>query len=173
MATLQLYCSQADVEAILSAFGLLVRLDDDMDGTADDGLMAAGLNKAAADVNHKLLQRYTVATCLQSEWVKQCAAHLAAEYICKRRGNEVPAELAEEVKRYRDDLALIRQGIDDLTVNDGLATPELDHLPSVSNFVVDQRLKHTKVRKTPSISTGGPPAGGIKTHPMHDFGRLE
>jgi phage gp36-like protein len=173
VATLQTYCTQEDVEALLSEFGVLDRLDDDQDGTADAGLMTAGIAKASADVNQRLLQRYDVSQLLLSDWVKYCTAHLATAWLCRRRGLTVPEELAAEVKTYLDDLKRIRDGHDDLSVNDGLALPSVDSTPTVSNMIVDGRYRRNKVRRVPSTSSGQHPAGGLNNYPVYDLGRVE
>lgn len=149
------YCQQADVQAVLSAFALNVRLDDDLDGVADIDVGQV-IEQATTRVNQFVLRRYAVQTAAASTWLKWCVAVIAATIACRRRGNEVPDALIEEVKDYREQLEAIRAGQEDLPADDGPAIPLSDETPAVSNLTIDERFPRAKVRRVPRTSSGGP-----------------
>jgi hypothetical protein len=79
-----------------------------------------------------------------------CAVELA-----RRRGNPVPSQLVEDFNRYKDDLAAIQAGSQELTADSGLATPTFDNLPMVTNLRVDSRYQ-SKIRRVYQNSTQAP-----------------
>lgn len=91
------YASQTDVENLLSANGVLLRLDDNGDGTADAGLATAVLEHGTNEYNRYVRQRYTVAELAPSsvavDAVRLDCAVLCARWACVRRANPVPDSL--------------------------------------------------------------------------------
>lgn len=110
-----LYCTQGDVEALLSAEGVSLRLNDsDPDGdptTAESAyLTTQGINYATARINNFCLGRYEAAD-LATDWViNDWATVLAAYWLSCRRGNDPPKSLALMRKEVLDELALVRGG---------------------------------------------------------------
>lgn len=160
-------CSQTDVEFVWSSFGVVTRLDDDYDGTADTGLMTKGIEKATTDVLW-YLSRFALSVVQGSAWVKWATAYVAAVTIARRRGMSCPDGLLLEAEDYLAKLQQIKDGAP-LIVDDGTqAPPRLDGSgPVATNYTVDMRRPRTKVRRVPVSSTGQAPAG--KHHDVQDF----
>lgn len=149
------YCAQDDIEAVWSIFGVAVRLDDDQDGYPEVNVQAV-IEQATSQMNRFLFRRYSSATIATTTWAKWCCASMAAMLLARRRGNEIPASLEQEVADYREALVAISKGQEDLTADDGPAAPIWDETPAVSNLAIDGRWTRAKVRRVPSTSTGGP-----------------
>ncbi len=163
------YCTTTQLTQLWSQFGMNVRLDDNEDGLADSGVADAVIEKSTTTVNRYLLQRYTVAVCAASAWVKWCTAVIAACDLARRRGNPVPEALADEEQRYLEALANILAGKENLVTDDGVAPPALDNTPTVSNMMIDGRYRRAKVRRIPATSTGGTQSGGRLQNNVNDF----
>lgn len=149
-------CTDAQVNFIWSQYAIDLRLDDDFNGSEDSGLRAVAYQKATLDVFNYLLARYSVATVSASTWAQWAAAMFAAVFIARRRGNDCPESMLSELQRYVDALEEIKNGNRELIADDGLATPDFDCLPCVSNMVVDSRYGSEAVRRVASTSTGLP-----------------
>lgn len=145
------YCSQDDVEEVLSEAGVLLRTDDDPEGVEDASKVTAVIEAASSRIDMFLLRRYSASSLQSSIWVKWCCAYLSACLLSKRRGNPCPESIGFECQQYVDWLKEIRDGLMDLP---GVA-PSSDVLPSVSNFTVDARFNRAKVRRVQSTSTRG------------------
>jgi hypothetical protein len=106
------YCSQGDVEAILSIEGVESRLDDDQSGTVsptESGYLNATIIPWATSwVNIYLMGRYDAAMLATSYVANDCTATRAARRLCQRRGNPVPESLAELFKEVQQLLADIK-----------------------------------------------------------------
>lgn len=150
-----LYCTTTEIQAIWSAFGVNARLDDDLDGVADQDVSAV-IEQATSRINAYVLRRYAVTTCTASTWLKWCCATFSATLLARRRGNDIPDSLLTEAQEYRDALAEIKQGTLDLPADDGPAIPYSDETPAISNLTIDERFQQSKVRRVPRTSTGGP-----------------
>lgn len=152
-----LYCTAAEIQAVWSAFGVNVRLDDDLDGVADQDISAV-IEQATSRINGFVLRRYAVDACTQSTWLKWCCATFSAALLARRRGNDIPQSLIDETKDYRDLLDEIKAGSFDLPADDGPAAPLSDESPAISNLTIDGRWTRAKIRRVPTTSTGGPQA---------------
>lgn len=164
------YCTAANIETLLSQFGVDSRADDDLDGSADDGIVDAAIEKASADVNLYLLARYSVADVAASAWVKWVTATFAVAGLSKRRGNPCPESISEQCEQYVEELKRIQDGKQPLIGDSGPVAPRYEDLPTVSNLIVDGRYRRSKIRRIPATSTGAPPAGGRTQHNTVDFG---
>ena len=158
------YATVSELDRIWSEFGVTVRADHDADGDADDGIIDGVLEEATTEVNAYLLERYTVAVCAASAWVKWATAHIAAELLGESRGNPVPQTIHDRVEKYRAELTLIRDGRRHLKSDTGLATPRNDSRPAVTNFSIDGRYSRAKVRRIPATSTGPEQSGTLERH---------
>jgi phage gp36-like protein len=166
------YCTQTDVEALLSEDGVDASLDDNQDGQVDadaDPWMSSMIEKATSDVNLYLLQRYTVAALAASAWVKWVTATFAAVGLRKRRGNPAPQSLLDDAERYLENLKAIATGAMALPGDTGLAAPQFDTGPTVSNMTVDRRYRRRKVRVVESTSTGSQPGSGVQRISANDY----
>ncbi|MGE3410129.1 MAG: phage protein Gp36 family protein [Pirellulales bacterium] len=145
------YCTVDDLEAIWSVEGVSFRADDD-DEHSSTAMVNAAIEKATVDVNSYLFQQYTVAVLTQSAWVKWCTAIFACVELARRRGNAPPDSMLAEYNRYFEMLKLIASGGAGLPGDTGLAAPEHDNTPCVTNFRVDSRYR-ANVRRVTQTST--------------------
>lgn len=161
-------CEKSDVEDIWSEEGVEGRFDDGMNGalTAPDNLrIDRFIERASADVASYLKKRYSQADFAGASapsdtpaQVKYWTAVVAAYYAGTRRGLSVAKTLEDQYQFVMATLQKVIDGDLDLSeVNDSF-----EHLPTVTNFVVDGRYKNAKVRKTFNTSTGSRPVGGRK-----------
>ena len=162
-------CDKEDIEDIWSEEGVEGRFDDGMNGalTAPDNLrIDRFIERASADVASMLKKRYsqtdfagagTPPTNTPAQ-VKYWTAVVAAYYAATRRGLSAPQTLIDQYQFVMNSLQKVIDGEIDLAeVNDSF-----EHLPTVTNFVIDGRYKNAKVRKTFNTSTGSRPVGGRK-----------
>src|SRR3990167_10175431 len=159
MAVSTVYCTQADVEAILSAEGLVDRTDDSEDLAGETALITLVIQWATDRVNLYVARRYTVADLATSTFINDVTAHFASCQFCKRRGNPCPESLNEQCKEFLEELKKIKDG--DLTLPN---SPERSNqLPALSNVRIDGRFQNAKVRVQKTISTGGESTLGQNT----------
>ena len=155
-------CTQTDMQYILSVKGVLLRMDDAGNGSAETDFVDEIIEIASVWVNQHLFDRYATATIQASSWAKWAAAHKAVVLASKRRGNSVPESLLEELDVYIAELERIRDGKSNLMTDTGVATPTHDELPTVSNMTVDSRYTRNNVRRVKSSSTGDDAAAGVQ-----------
>jgi hypothetical protein len=158
-----LFASQVDVEFVWSQFGVNVRLDDNLDGASDAGLMNRALEKASVKINFMLCQIYAVSVVRQTQWAKWCCAYITAVTIARRRGNPVPEDLVLEAQDYIDELTAISQGESYLILDNGTIAPPIhDNSGTVSNLVVDNRYWSARIRRRAVNSTVAQQEGNRK-----------
>jgi phage gp36-like protein len=149
------YCTQSDVETILSSQGVTARVDDDDNGANDTGIVTACIEQASVTLNRYLLSRYDVATVSACSWAKWACAYCAAVYVMARRGLPVAESIQAEWKEFTETLESIRKGAQEMIGDTGPAAPRNTLGPRVSNLVIDGRYKRQKIRVTPSNSVDG------------------
>lgn len=160
------YCSNTEVAQIWSQYGVDARIDDNDDDDVLDapevGTGDAMIERATVDINIYLLQRYSVAVCAASSWVKWVAALFACVYLAERRGNSVPKAMQTDYERYLEMLKAIAAGEMALIADDGPAAPAFDSTPIVSNLTIDRRMHRSKIRRTDDNSTQATPSSPRK-----------
>lgn len=156
----QTYCTQSDIEAIISASGLLACIDDTESGqpsTAATLHVTNAIERAAVKINAAAGRQYSpLADLASNDWCKWANAVLAAYYLQTRRGNPAWASLADQVKEIEellDEIAWGRRGIPE-------QAPSFDHLPTVTNFSVEPGRAIAPIRVNQDESTGSDPADG-------------
>ena len=141
-----LYSSQDEMDNLLSAAGLDLRLDDTIEITE---IINESVSYATGTIDSYALQFYVETDMENSHWVRRRATIIACWYFSQRRGN--PPLYEEMVNQIMEELKLIAQR--------KLIIPRLpgrfNRGPTVSNYVVDD-LRHfqNKCRVQKSISTG-------------------
>lgn len=95
MAITQL-CAADDVQKILSAAGVSLRIDDD--ATATDW----AIDTASMEFQGFAGLLYNTAALAASNWVKKTVAWLAAEALCERRNNAPSKKLAKRCEKIRE-----------------------------------------------------------------------
>lgn len=107
------FCTQADLEAVLSAHGVRLRLDDDQSGTATSGEIAY-LTLIRGWASETVLMycndRYAPSILATSPLVNGWTTYLAAYELCFRRGNAVPDPIQAQAERTEDTLREIQEG---------------------------------------------------------------
>lgn len=138
-----LYCTEDDVQSLLSPAGETGRLDDDAVGSINpqqQGWLTKAISWATARVNFYCASKYATADLATSWVVNNWAVVLACDWLSRRRGNPSPfGDLVEEVMQ---DLKDIRSG--EAQFSDiGLRTAAW---PAWSNVRVDQLYALRKIR---------------------------
>jgi len=157
------FCTEADVQAILSVDGELEALDDNADGEIDGpeaGYMTQGINYAAARIMAYCQGLYDVTDMTHSWLVNEWASILAAHYVRCRRGNPVPESLKELVfgdgsennKGVMGELAAVQR--QELQL-DGIGYRNVPW-PAWSNIRVDSRYRLRQARVERPISEQTP-----------------
>jgi len=146
LADLIVYCTQADVEDVLSPLGVRLRLDDDRDDNVSDDeqhRMTACIARASEEINKYCWQKYTPESLATSNWVNQATALLAAVFLCRSRGNPIPESLIEERDEIKEELQEIKAG--------QLLLPNVPlrrrPSPKVSNVRVSAHFQYKAIRK--------------------------
>ena len=167
------YCTETELEQVLSEHGVTARLDDSDVGTATAGYADAAIEKATASVNRYLLMRYTVATCAASTWVKWATAVLACLNVCRHRNLTPPQSLIDEWKEfYEETLNAIRKNQEDLMGDTGPAAQRFSMGMRLSNLTVDGRYQRQKVRVTRANSVDGTASSSQPQHTALDYGGI-
>jgi hypothetical protein len=144
------YCTQSDIERLLSSAGVLAFADHDEDGVAEVGVVDDCIVRASEEINLYCRQRYSEAGLASSSLVTRWATILGACFVCELRGNPVPASLEKEANRLLETiLPNILAGTMSLP---GIPFGN-DLRPGMSNLAVDRRYRFSKVRRTGPSST--------------------
>jgi hypothetical protein len=107
------YCTQADLEALLSVDGHTGRLDDDATGTlsaTESGYLTKAINWATDRVNFYLGSQYASTNLANSWLVNNWAVICAAYWLSCRRGNPPPGSMDQLYKEAVEDMKLVKSG---------------------------------------------------------------
>jgi Protein of unknown function (DUF1320) len=154
-----IYCTEDDVESILSVDGLGTRLDDDNTGDYSpppdlDYLINQILPWASAQINCYAAGLYSPVNLAQSWTVNRWCAIIAARRLCMRRGNPVPKSLAEDYKETMEELASVRRG--DLPIDPNIIGYRNNMSFAWSNVTMQPGYRLRKVRVETQISDPTP-----------------
>lgn len=150
------YCVRADIESLVGIPAVLACIDDDHDGveSAGDTLnITAAIERAAVEMNGALDRQYTLADLSDNDWCKWCNANLAAMFLFARRGNPAPSSVIEAAQAYRERLAEIMYGRQQVPEQN----PSFEHTPAVSNFKPEIGKYDNPIRVVREESTGAAP----------------
>lgn len=148
---LNVYCTEADIQSLLSQDGEVGRLDDWASGSIDSAqrcYLTQAINWASARVNFYCAAKYTTADLATSWIVNQWATVLACDWLSRRRGNPSPfSDLLEDVMQDMKDIRSGEAQFSDI----GLRTAAW---PAWSNVRVDTRfpLRKIRVERVPGMS---------------------
>lgn len=150
------YCSEADIQALLSSDGMIGRVDDDNDGTVDATPEQLYLDKAiswaTSRINFYCLPLYTAASLADSWVVNEWCVILACHWLSSRRGNPPPGSFKDLAEQAIKDLELVAAG--------RFQVPEAGYReaawPAWSNIRVDILYSLRKVRVERPISDQTP-----------------
>lgn len=137
------YCTDADVAARLSQWGLDLRVNDAPTMVNDC------IENASSDIDLRLLPVYSAADIAESRWVHFACRALSVYYVCLRRNEPVPASVQEEYEKTMAELAAIADGT--LTLP-GAAKSTSGIQVSNQNFdnMLYPALRVNRARSTPS-----------------------
>ena len=159
------YCTNTDVQDVLSEVGVINRTDDFPEDELDGAEVTAAIQAASSRIDAFLRRRYDTSDLSASTWVKWCCAYLSACLLSKRRGNPCPESIGAECAQYVEWLKEIRDGVMDVPE----VSPAHDVLPAVSNLTVDARYARAKVRRVPATSTREAPPNTVKSNPAREW----
>ena len=149
-------CTQADVERLLSPYGVEAFSDHSQIGQADAAVVADCCDQASEEIITYLHERYLEADIVTSTLVNRWATVVAAVFLCQRRGNPVPESLLAEWQRILDPVSgLCVQIADGQRQLPGIPS-RCDMRPTWSNLQVDRRFIRNKTRVTKSNSSEAP-----------------
>jgi hypothetical protein len=160
-AQTNLYCTDADVEGLLSALGVRSRLDDDQSGaveTDESARLRQAREYATARVKFYALVHYADEKLASSWLVNDWATTIAAYWLSARRLNTVPDSLRELYEGsdgkggVLGDLEAVRKKT--MIIPD-IAFRNVDW-PAWSNVTVDPRYRVRQIRVQRQISEKTP-----------------
>jgi phage gp36-like protein len=145
LESVQLYCSQADLEGLLSFNGVKLWADDDgdeeIDAVEQDAIDFA-LGDAAVTIDQYLSTLHTPTWLATSRWVNNRATWLSAYALCGRRGNTVPESLENRALEIQEELAYHRDSSRPIA---GIPV-RMAMVPTFSNVRVDVRYSFKVLR---------------------------
>jgi len=150
-----LYCTQADVESILSSAGVLDRLDDEGDQYVTSTELVAMtdiITDASETVNFYAWSRYSGESLATSNWVKRRTAELAAYELCTRRGNPAPEAVEAKALAAQEMLSKVRDRNHPIP---GIGLRRI-LAPAWSNIRCDARYNWKVIRVERGTSTSEP-----------------
>lgn len=106
------YCTQGDIEFVLSVVGLRLTLDDDRSGsissTPESTYLSQCIEFATAEVNSYIFRRYDPNQLVNSSRIKEVAAVIAAAKARRHRTDPLPEGLAEWLDEVMEWLKEVR-----------------------------------------------------------------
>lgn len=101
------YCTQSDLEKVISPAELVQLTDDDRDGVADTGVVAEAIAKADGEIESYLASRYTVPLSPVPVVIRAASEDIALWNLFSRRsiGNETREKRYKSAVSFLKDLA--------------------------------------------------------------------
>lgn len=147
-----IYPTKAGIESIFGSVAVLLRINDEEDGTPSAGelLNLDDILIEATDIaNQYLAERYKVSDLANSLWVFRRCNYIACYLLSIRQGNP-----EQYLGKYNEILAEFQ-----LVKDEKMSIPRIpvayDNTPALSNIVVDRRYAQRQIRTQTSTSTGG------------------
>lgn len=148
------YCTQDDVDAIVSALNRTSMMDDDESGTLDateQGFVTKAINWATDRVNFFAAVRYAPSSLAQSWFINSLCSILATKWISMHRGNPPPEAIDELYDDAIRDLERIHAGW-----QVPIISPRMVIWPFISNVNVDEIYRLRKIRVEAPLSDKEP-----------------
>ena len=144
------WCSQAEVEDLLSANGVWASVNDDNgNAIADPTIVNNAIARGRTILGQYLVQRYDLNQITSNvEWVKWASATFAAVELLRRKGGVVPPGIQELYEQYVSFLKGVQLGtfqVPGLYFN---SSPGI----AVSNLTMDNRYNRAKIRVVSTLS---------------------
>lgn len=146
------FCSQVDIEDILSSEGVLHATSDlGTSATADKTMVANAIERATVRIKQFIGRKYDASELSRTNaWIKWAAATIAAVMLMRRRGGGVPPGLQESYDEISEYLKEISKGIQEIPD----AVPVREPGVTMTNLAVDMRYYTAKIRERVVISAG-------------------
>lgn len=144
-----LFTDEDLIRAYLGSEAVDALLDDISGAENRANELLRAIVEAGDMILSRALQRYTAIGLARSSWVQRRATELACLYLFQRRGQAGPEGLVDTVQRVIDELDRLA---DAKTVIIPGAVPREEAAPSISNYVVDQKILGDQLRVNPSNS---------------------
>lgn len=147
-----LFTSIEEIQRIYSTIGVTLRTDD-MDQESYDYMMAEIINAATETVNSYTLKYYNADAIQLSPWVRRRATIIGCYYLSMRRANGTQFArefqlIIEELEKFLGPKPPIIPG------PDGNPVPvRTSMIPTVSSYIIDDRLRYEKLRVRQQYST--------------------
>lgn len=145
------YCTEADLQALLSEAGTTARVDDDNDNSqsvTETGYLNNARYWATDKINFYLLSRYAADKLATSWVVNNWCVILAGRWLSMRRGNPPPGVITQLYEEAIEDLKLVHSGSYEVP---GVGTRDV-LWPVWSNVRVDPLYVLRKIRVERPIS---------------------
>lgn len=153
------YCTQAQIESILSSHGVSAFTDDDLDGLPDTDMVQNAIDRSAAlKIDPYICERYNLSSITSNAWVQWANAVLAAVALTTRRNMPTVESLAAQEQMVLEQIRMIHAG----QMKIPRQAERFDHLPAVSNFDVERFRTTFPVRVQREESTGAAPTPPIQ-----------
>lgn len=155
------YCTRQDIEAIISAPGLLACIDDDEsrdESATESTYVTKAIERAAVRLNSQVSRQYQLSDVTANGWMKWANAVMAAAILKRRRDNPLSESLAADVREVEEMANEIAWGRRSLPEQ----TPSFDHSATVSNFQPRLGVPYAPIRVDQNESTGPSPVGDRK-----------
>lgn len=143
------YATQQSIENLYSAAAVLLRGDDNDDGTLDAGLLTDVIDTATDTTNFYILPLYEASRANDNLWVRSRTTLIACWLLSQRKGDAAQFQTRyERVMAELEQVNKMQHFIPRLPLSSNLA-------PGVSNYHVDDRYVIAKTRVQQTISSGG------------------
>lgn len=163
------FTSQEEIARVYSNIGVDLRLDDLSDADADD-MMDEIVAAATATIAAYTLKWYDSDKLVNSDWVRRRATIIGCYYLSSRRANGT--QFYQEYQRILQELELfLKPQPPIIPNNDGYPVPvRSSQIPTVSAYIVDDRLRRRKLRVNKDYSTKQYPGQyGYYQYPGSDY----
>lgn len=147
-----LFCTQSDMEYVLSVIGLQLAIDDDRSGTItatpDSTYLADCIAFASAEAVSYISRRYSVASMQQSDALREAVAVRASVRARRHMTNPLPESLSE----WSDEVLEWYKNIREMKADLGLIPERSPARPGIINQRMDVRWPNP-ARLQPNQST--------------------
>lgn len=150
------YCTDEDIDRLLSSYGVASFADHDEDGSEDTGVVLDCREQASEEINLYTRQWYLVAGLSSSALITRWCTVMSAYFLSYRRGNPPPESLQIEFNRIVDDQDSLLQRVHDGNMRLPGVALDYDARPSVSNVTIDRRFARSKIRVDERTSSDSP-----------------
>jgi phage gp36-like protein len=160
------FCTEDELNLILSEWGVRNSSDDDKDQVADDGVVDSCIERAHVRLMQYLEPQYAEADLVGNAFAKWTEAVIACVMLMRRKGEGAPDGLINQYDEAIEFLKEIKAGS---SVVPGVQKEVNDYVGiTMSNYHMDMRRRVGQCRVAQRISVG-PLTGGGKPRFWDDY----